>query len=72
MLITATELKANIGKYLDAAGHEDILVTRKGKLIAKISNPTQDKTALLNSLAGIASGLSLTAEEARAERLSNK
>ncbi|MDR0424349.1 MAG: type II toxin-antitoxin system prevent-host-death family antitoxin, partial [Clostridiales Family XIII bacterium] len=39
MLITATELKANIGRYLDTASDEDVFVSRKGKIIAKISNP---------------------------------
>jgi hypothetical protein len=72
MLITATELKANIGRYLDTAGDEDIFVSRKGKIIAKISNPTRDKVALLDSLVGIADGVSLSAEEARAERLADK
>jgi antitoxin (DNA-binding transcriptional repressor) of toxin-antitoxin stability system len=72
MLITATELKANVGKYLDAAVCEDILITRKGKLIAKISDPTKDKVALLDSLVGIAPNSVLTAKEARAERLAAK
>ena len=72
MLITATELKANIGQYLDAAGREDIFVSRKGKIIAKISNPTRDKVALLDGLVGIADNVSLSADEARAERLSAK
>jgi antitoxin (DNA-binding transcriptional repressor) of toxin-antitoxin stability system len=72
MLITATELKANIGRYLDTVGSEDIFVSRKGKIIAKISNPTKNKVSLLDSLVGIAEGVSLSAEEARAERLANK
>jgi antitoxin (DNA-binding transcriptional repressor) of toxin-antitoxin stability system len=72
VLITATELKTNIGRYLDTASDEDIFVSRKGKIIAKISNPARDKVALLDSLVGIADGVSLSAEEARAERLTNK
>lgn len=72
MLISATEFKSNMGKYLDTAIDEDIFVTRKGKLIAKISNPANDKMALLNNLAGIAEGCGLTAEQARGERLSRK
>jgi antitoxin (DNA-binding transcriptional repressor) of toxin-antitoxin stability system len=69
MLITATELKANLGRYLDTASNEDIFVSRKGKIVAKISNPTRNKIALLDNLAGIAEGVTLSAEEARAERL---
>jgi antitoxin (DNA-binding transcriptional repressor) of toxin-antitoxin stability system len=72
MLITATELKANIGRYLDTASDEDVFVSRKGKIIAKISNPAKDKAALLDSLVGIAGNISLSAEEARAERLTLK
>jgi antitoxin (DNA-binding transcriptional repressor) of toxin-antitoxin stability system len=72
MLITATELKANIGKYLDTAGREDIFVTRRGNVVAKISNPSNDKLALLNSLVGIAESETLTAKEARIERLADK
>jgi antitoxin (DNA-binding transcriptional repressor) of toxin-antitoxin stability system len=72
MLITATELKANIGMYLDAAEREDIFVTRKGKVIAKISNPSVDKVALLDSLVGIAGDANMTLEEARAERLARQ
>jgi antitoxin (DNA-binding transcriptional repressor) of toxin-antitoxin stability system len=72
MLITATELKANIGRYLDTASDEDVFVSRKGKIIAKISNPARDKVALLDSLVGIAENVNLSAEEARAERLTLK
>ena len=72
MIITATELKTNIGRYLDAAGKEDVFVSRKGKIVAKISNPASDKVAMLDSLVGIAAGVSLSADEAHAERLATK
>ncbi|MDR0434332.1 MAG: type II toxin-antitoxin system prevent-host-death family antitoxin [Gracilibacteraceae bacterium] len=72
MLITATELKANMGRYLDVASDEDIFVSRKGKIIVKISNPAKDKVAMLDSLVGIAEDVNLSAEEARAERLTLK
>jgi antitoxin (DNA-binding transcriptional repressor) of toxin-antitoxin stability system len=72
MLITATELKANIGKYLDTASNEDIFISRKGKIIARISNPGRDKVVLLDSLVGIADGVNLSTKEARAERLDDK
>jgi antitoxin (DNA-binding transcriptional repressor) of toxin-antitoxin stability system len=70
MIITATELKANIGRYLDTASAEDVFVSRKGKIIAKISNPTVDKVALLDDLVGIAENVDISVEEARDERLS--
>jgi antitoxin (DNA-binding transcriptional repressor) of toxin-antitoxin stability system len=72
MLITATELKGNIGMYLDTAEREDIFVTRKGKVVAKISKPFADKVALLDSLAGIAKDANMTLEEARDERLARQ
>jgi antitoxin (DNA-binding transcriptional repressor) of toxin-antitoxin stability system len=72
MIITASELKAHIGRYLDTAGREDIFVTRKGKVIARISNPANDKLALLDSLAGIAEGVRLTVRGARSERLARQ
>ena len=43
MSITATELKMNLGKYLLMAEKEDIYITRNGKIVAKLSNPYQDR-----------------------------
>ena len=69
MSITATELKENLGKYLQLAFTEEIFITKNGKTIAKLSNPYQDRVAVARSLAGtIASDITL--EEAREERLS--
>ncbi len=36
MEITATELKLNLGKYLEAANDEVIVITKNGKEIAKL------------------------------------
>ncbi|MDR2619560.1 MAG: type II toxin-antitoxin system prevent-host-death family antitoxin [Propionibacteriaceae bacterium] len=71
MLITATELKTNIGQYLDTVSREDIFISRKGKIIAKITDPARDKVALLDSLVGIAENVTLSAAQARAERLAD-
>ena len=43
MSITATELKKHLGKYLLLAATEDIFITRNGKVVAKLSNPHQDR-----------------------------
>ena len=72
MLITATQLKTNIGRYLDTANSEDIYITRKGKIVAKITKPTDDKAALLDSLVGIAAGVDMALEEIREERILRK
>lgn len=68
MSITATELKLNLGKYLMLAETEDIYITRNGKVVAKLSNPFQDRVDMAKSLFGILpSDISL--EESRKERL---
>ena len=68
MFITATELKNNLGKYLDLAIKEDIIMTKNGKYIAKLTSATRDKQAVAESLIGILPS-DITLEEARRERL---
>ena len=68
MSITATELKNNLGKYLLMAATEDVFITRNGKVVAKLTNPYQDRVNIAKSLFGVLpSDLSL--EEAREEKL---
>lgn len=70
MIITATEFKTNFGKYLDMAALQDIFITKNGKSIARLTAPTVNKLAVLDSLVGIASVESDADEEAmREERL---
>ncbi len=68
MLITSTELKLNLGKYLQLAESEDIYITRNGKVIAKLTNPYQDRVDVVKSLYGVLPA-DVTLEEARNERL---
>ena len=68
MSITATELKNNLGKYLLLAATEDIFITRNGKVVAKLSNPHQDRVDIAKSLFGILPA-DVTLEEAKEERL---
>ncbi|MDD6825141.1 MAG: type II toxin-antitoxin system prevent-host-death family antitoxin [Oscillospiraceae bacterium] len=68
MSVTATELKMNLGKYLLLAETEDIYITKNGKVIAKLTNPNQDRVDIANSLFGILPA-DITFEEARDERL---
>lgn len=70
MSITATELKMNLGKYLLLAEKEDIFITRNGKVVAKLTNPYQDRVETAKSLFGILPA-DITLEEARKERLDN-
>lgn len=53
MSITATELKNNLGKYLIMSASEDVFITRNGKVVAKLTNPHQDKVEMAKSLFGI-------------------
>lgn len=53
MSITATELKQNLGKYLLLSAKEDILITKNGKIIAKLTNPNQNRVNTAKSLFGI-------------------
>lgn len=68
MSITATELKMNLGKYLSLSETEDIYITRNGKVVAKLTNPFQDRVDAAKSLFGILPS-DMTLEEAQKERM---
>ncbi len=70
MAITATELKANLGKYLVLAETEDIYITKNGKIVAKLSNPNQNRVDIAKSLFGVIPA-DVTLEESQEERLNN-
>ena len=53
MVVTATEFKTNLGKYLEMAATQDIFITKNGKNIARLTSPTVNKLALLDDLVGI-------------------
>ena len=69
MSITATELKNNLSKYLTLSTTEDVYITKNGKIIAKLSNPFQERVDIAKSLFGIIPA-DITLEEAREGRLS--
>lgn len=71
MSITATELKNNLGKYLMLSATEDIYITKNGKVVAKLTNPHQNRVATAKSLFGILPK-DADLEAARIERLENK
>ena len=68
MSITATELKNNLSKYLLLAATEDVFITQYGKIIAKLTNPFQNRVEVAESLFGILPQ-AMTLEEAREDRL---
>ena len=67
MSITATELKENLSKDLLMAEKEDIYITRNGKVVAKLTNPYQDRLSMVESLFGSVPD-TLTLEQANEER----
>ena len=68
MTITATELKTNLSKYLLLASTEDVYITQYGKIVAKLTNPFQNRVEIAESLFGILPQ-TMTMEEVQNERL---
>ncbi len=71
MSITATELKQNLSKYLLLSAKEDIYITKQGKVIAKLTNPYQNRVDTAKSLFGILQE-NVNELEEKEERLSVK
>lgn len=68
MSVTATELKANLGKYIQLAATQEVLITQYGKVVAKLTSPFQKRVDIVESLFGVLPQVS-TFEEARTERM---
>ncbi len=58
-----------MGKYIDHAAVEGIIITRNGKDVALLTNVEGKKEDMLKSLRGILKGVDVTREEIREERL---
>ena len=54
MIVALSELKTNVGKYVNLAEKQDIYITRNGKQVAKIVGTNRDRVADMKSLFGIA------------------
>ena len=53
MIVTATDFKNNIGKYISVSKKEDIIVTKNGKYIARLVGFEKSGTPLTDSLIGV-------------------
>lgn len=53
MQVSVSELKTNIGKYVDMAEKQDIFITKNGKQVAKLVSTKIDKVAAMKSIFGI-------------------
>lgn len=71
MTITATELKNNLGKYLQISATKDIFITKNGKVVAKLTNPYHDRVETAKSLFGILPK-DIDIEDPKIERLAMK
>jgi prevent-host-death family protein len=67
VIVTATHLKNNLGRYLELAQQEDITITRNGTEVARLSSARANRVAAARSLFGLVPDRSL--EQARQERL---
>lgn len=73
MIVTVTELKKNLNKYLKVINNEDVLITKRGKVVAKLSKPKSSKVAAINNLVGIAdNGSDVSLDDIKEERLKSK
>lgn len=50
MIVTATEFKQNMGKYLEMVEKEDITITRNGKKVGVLVNPGIRSLELLRGI----------------------
>lgn len=53
MIVASTELKTNLGKYLDLLDTEEIIITRNGRKYAKLVREEDDSLSEIRSLFGI-------------------
>ena len=73
MVITATELKNNLGRYLEMAADREIIILKNGKQIARLTSPKVNKIEILKSLVGtIPSDVEIDDDALRKERLSRQ
>lgn len=68
MVVTATDLKNNLGKYLEVAQEEVVLITRNGQPYATLTSARRGRAARMESLFGVLPE-NATAVDARQARL---
>jgi len=69
MLISVTEFKSNIGRYLSLVGKEDIIITKNGKQIARLTDIKDGKETITDSLIGVIPSKGIDLKAAKQERL---
>ncbi|MCL2054717.1 MAG: type II toxin-antitoxin system Phd/YefM family antitoxin [Oscillospiraceae bacterium] len=69
--ITATDFKANFGKYLMLAGREEIRITKNGRDIAVLSAP-KEKSCWTDDIKGIIPNYNDDIKKFKSERVAQK
>lgn len=69
VIVTATEFKVNLGKYLGLIGTEDVFITKNGRLIARLTDPNVSPVDALSGLLAGAVPDDFDAKQLREERL---
>ena len=68
--ISLTQLKTNLGKYVTMAGDQDILISKIGKVVAKLVTAKVDKVAAAEELISMfPKGKEVDYDKMREERL---
>lgn len=69
--ITVSELKTNAGKYVTMAMNQDVMITKNGKVVAKLVTAKVDKKEAFKHFLSLfpEKGLDLDPEQVREERL---
>lgn len=65
--ITATELKNNLGRYLDLAKKEEILITKNSAVVAILTSPKHG-ASLVDELTGVIPNDGASQTQIRKER----
>lgn len=68
--ISISDLKVNPGKYVSMAQDQDIMITRNGKIVAKIVNARPDKKTAWENIINImrTSGVNVSDEDLEKDR----
>jgi len=69
--ITATDFKANLGKYLSLARRQDIIITKNGNEIAVLTAPRK-KADWVDELVGAIPAKDINIKQIKTERLAKK
>lgn len=68
--ISLTQLKTNLGQYVAMAENQDIMITKNGKVVAKLVTAKVDKVAAAKDLLSMfPKGMDVDYDKMREERL---